>query len=597
MGARLARARPAVTLIAGALLVFEALAREAMERDHFHWDTLALATVGRFENDAFEAVMVVFSFLGAGVGLLLLLGAMLVALLRRGRVPDVLFVTISLLVAQVAGRVVKDAVDKPRPPRPDHEELHLLVDLRHAVVLLVGGAVILALATRWRSLALAFSAVLASCILVYEVLAPGAFAAENRSFPSGHATSSMAVTAAAIVLAWPTPRRRAALLAGAAFVVLVGLSRIAVGVHYPSDILGGWCLAIACVAFVWLIIRPGGRAEAVAAEEPSPPERPPGAGPAPWSTPLAVRRAIGCTAAALLAAVVLAACGGGGGHGATRAGASGAGPATDQSRVVVIVMENHEYDRILGSRKAPFLNQLIRSGGLATRFYGTQHPSLPNYIALTGGSTFQIKGDCRYCHVKATNLVDQLEGARISWKAYMEDMPTFCYGGAIAGDYAKKHNPFAYYDTITTNPARCRKVVPATELDGDIRAGRLPQFTWITPNLCNDMHDCKIGTGDRYLSRLVPPLERALGPHGFLVITWDEGSSDEACCRYATGGRIATILTGPDVKPGARWDVPADHYSLLRTIEQAFSLPPLRRAGCSCSPPLDGLFVRSPRLR
>jgi hypothetical protein len=307
-----------------------------------------------------------------------------------------------------------------------------------------------------------------------------------------------------------------------------------------------------------------------------------------------------CTvvAAALLAAAVLAGCLGGDGRGRAGSGASDVAARGDgQSRVVVIMMENREYGRILDSLKAPYLNHLARSGALATRFYGTRHPSLPNYIALTGGSTFQIESDCKYCHIKATNLVDQLEAAGISWKAYIEDMPTFCYGGAVAGRYAKKHNPFAYYDTITKDPARCRRVVPATELDADLRAGRLPRFVWITPNLCNDMHDCKITTGDHYLARLVPRLLRALGPHGFLAVTWDEGSSDEGCCRYAVGGHIFTVLAGPDVRPGGRLSVPTDHYSLLRTIDQAFGLRPLRRAACSCSPPLDDLFVRPPRPR
>jgi hypothetical protein len=316
---------------------------------------------------------------------------------------------------------------------------------------------------------------------------------------------------------------------------------------------------------------------------------------------LSAMRRIASPAVVACAVAVLASCGGGGGggraHGPTGTPTAEQVPASRSSHVVVIMLENREYDRILGSAKAPYLNELIRTSGLATRFYGTRHPSLPNYIALTGGATFGIRSDCKYCHIKATNLVDQLDGARISWKAYIDEMPTFCYGGALAGRYAKKHNPFLYYDTITANPARCRRVVPGSELAGDLRAGRLPTFAWITPDLCNDMHDCSIRVGDRYLSRVVPPLLRALGPHGFLAITWDEGHSDKGCCRWADGGHIATILAGPDVRPGARSSVPADHYSLLRMIDDAFSLPPLRRAACACNPPLDDLFVRKPRLR
>jgi membrane-associated phospholipid phosphatase len=193
----------------------------------------------------------------------------------------VVFVCMSLLVARVVGRLAKDAIGVPRPPRPDTEQLHALADLRTAVIVVVGTAIVGALATRWRGHALAFSAVLAASVLIFEILAPSIYPGETQSFPSGHATSSMAVVAAAVTLAWPTRRRWPAIGAGAAFVVLVGLSRVALAVHYPSDILGGWALSIACVALVWLVVRalsPGERRppavdEAVSGSEPRPSRR------------------------------------------------------------------------------------------------------------------------------------------------------------------------------------------------------------------------------------------------------------------------------------------------------------------------------------
>jgi membrane-associated phospholipid phosphatase len=256
MGARLRRPHATVAALAAvALLGFCALAHHAAHRRHFGWDTVILGWVGRRENDAFEAVMVLFSFLGAGTGLLLLLSPLVYTLLRRRRVADTLFVTTSLLLAQVVGRVVKDAIDAPRPPRPDREELQALVELRQVVLVLIVAAIAIAVATRWRRPALLLTAVLGLSALVYEILAPAVYAAESRSFPSGHATSSMAVTAGAVVLAWPTRRRRRALWLGAIFVAMVGLSRIALGVHYPSDILGGWCLALAAVGVMSLVLR------------------------------------------------------------------------------------------------------------------------------------------------------------------------------------------------------------------------------------------------------------------------------------------------------------------------------------------------------
>jgi membrane-associated phospholipid phosphatase len=260
----------AVVLAAGALLVFAVLGHHVASGHRFGWDARLLASIGRVEDGAFEGTMVLFSFFGAGVGLLLLMTPPLLALLRARRVTDVLFLCTSLLVAKVLGRLVKDGIGRPRPPRPDIEELHALADLRIAVVVIVGAAILVALATRWRRHALAFSAVLAASVVLFEILAPTIYPGESRSFPSGHATSSMAVVAAAATLAWPTRRRWPAIAAGAGFVFLVGLSRVAIGVHYPSDILGGWALSLACVALVWLAIRavgPGERQPPAVAEE------------------------------------------------------------------------------------------------------------------------------------------------------------------------------------------------------------------------------------------------------------------------------------------------------------------------------------------
>jgi phosphatidylinositol-3-phosphatase len=271
-------------------------------------------------------------------------------------------------------------------------------------------------------------------------------------------------------------------------------------------------------------------------------------------------------------------------------------PASTTSHVVTIVMENKEYGEIVGSRDAPFINRLARRYGLATASYGVTHPSLPDYLALTSGSTHGITSDCTDCHVNAPNIVDQLEAAHRSWRAYMEDLPSPCYRGAGAGGYAKKHDPFLYYDDVANDPARCRKVVPFTRLAGDLRAGRLPAYAFISPNLCDDMHDCAVATGDRFLARTVPPLLRELGPHGLLVLTWDEGSSDSGCCGGAHGGHIATIVAGPDVRRGARDARPVDHYGVLRTVEDALGLAPLAGAANPEAGSLRGLFTRRPHL-
>ena len=298
-----------------------------------------------------------------------------------------------------------------------------------------------------------------------------------------------------------------------------------------------------------------------------------------------------------LVATALVGCGGGRQSSGAPKPLSGRASRTSRtSHVIVILMENKEYGSIVGSSNAPYINRLLRSGALATASYGVSHPSLPNYLALTGGSTFGIDSDCTDCHVRATNLVDQLEAARISWKAYMEGMPSPCFKGGGSGAYAKKHDPFVYYDDIVSNRHRCARVVPFDRLHADYRRGKLPTFIWITPNLCHDMHDCSVAEGDKWLSKVAPALIRALGPRGILFLTFDEGESDQGCCKLARGGRIATIVAGRAVKPGARSAVPYDHYSLLRTVEGAFGLRPIRGAACSCTRGMDVLFRHRPRL-
>ena len=302
------------------------------------------------------------------------------------------------------------------------------------------------------------------------------------------------------------------------------------------------------------------------------------------------RRLIG----ALVCAGLLAACAGGSassqGPVQTRPSPILRLPGGPPAHVAVLLMENEEFTDVIGSPEAPYINSLARRYALARNLYAITHPSLPNYLALTGGSAFGIDSDCTDCVVHATSIVDQLEHRGLSWKAYMEDLPRPCFLGSSAGDYAKKHDPFAYYTPITTSPTRCRQIVPLTQLAADETANRLPRFVWITPNLCHDMHDCDVSTGDRFLAGLVPGLLRALGPRGVLFLVWDEGSSDDGCCRLASGGHVAGVVAGGLARPGAQLPTRVDHYSVLQTIEDLFGLPRLRGAACPCTPSLAGLI-------
>jgi hypothetical protein len=263
------------------------------------------------------------------------------------------------------------------------------------------------------------------------------------------------------------------------------------------------------------------------------------------------------------------------------------------SHVFVIVMENHEYGSVVASGAAPYTNSLATSYGLATNYYAASHPSLPNYLALTAGSTFGITSDCTTCFVNATNIADQVEASGRSWKAYMEDMPSPCYIGASYANYALKHDPFMYYNDIRNNAARCAAhIVPFAQFWGDVGSGNVANFVWITPNMCNDTHDCSVATGDNWLRSVVPAItgSAAFRNGGVLFITWDEGSSSAGCCADAYGGHVATLVISPRSIAAYRSAIAENHYGLLRTIEDAFRLAHLNAAGWASNPALREYF-------
>ena len=254
--------------------------------------------------------------------------------------------------------------------------------------------------------------------------------------------------------------------------------------------------------------------------------------------------------------------------------------------IVLIVLENHSFETVIGSPQAPYLNSFANLWSLATGYSGVSHPSLPNYLALIGGSTFGISSDCTDCFVNAPSLPDRLETAGKTWKAYMEGMPSPCFVGS-SGRYVQKHNPFAYFDPIRNNPTRCARIVPYGQLAGDfaVPAGS-PNFAFITPDLCNDGHDCPLATTDTWLAREVPALLASpsfAGSRSLLVITYDEGAGGS--------DRVATIFAGSGVKPGFRSAATYDHYALLHTIENLWGLAPLADSDGGATP-MSEFFAR-----
>jgi len=264
--------------------------------------------------------------------------------------------------------------------------------------------------------------------------------------------------------------------------------------------------------------------------------------------------------------------------------------------VIWIWMENHSYGDIIGNTaQAPYINSLAAECGLATNYHNLSHPSLPNYIGATSGlSGKQLKlfdSDCspsRHCSTSAPGIFGQGE----SWKAYQESMPANC-DPANSGEYAVRHNPPPYCTTLTG----CSTLdVPYSQLASDLAGNTLPAFSFITPNLIDDMHDGTITDGDTWLAANLPPILNSSQYQSgttAVFITWDEGAggkTGEDCAASATDAscRVATIVVSPSTPAGATSATLFNHYSLLGTAEQLLGLPALGAA--SSSPAMTAAF-------
>jgi hypothetical protein len=319
--------------------------------------------------------------------------------------------------------------------------------------------------------------------------------------------------------------------------------------------------------------------------------------------------------------------------------ALGAAPRS-VGHVFVINLENKGYEETFGpSSPAPYLSRDLRAKGqLLSRYYGTAHNSLPNYIAQVSGQgpSKQTQSDCQvYADFVAAGTVapqqavgdgcvypspvqtvaDQLQANGKTWRGYMEDMGTPCrhprlnnpddtQRAKVGDQYAARHNPFVYFHSIIDSPSCAANDVDLDRLTTDLQSvSTTPNLSYITPNLCNDGHDspCVDGrpgglpTADEWLKLWVPRIlaSPAYRHDGMLVVTFDEADSNSpdsaaACCGEGPGpntplpgiygpggGRTGALVLSPLVTPGSSNDTPYNHYSLLRTVEDTFRLPPL----------------------
>ena len=259
--------------------------------------------------------------------------------------------------------------------------------------------------------------------------------------------------------------------------------------------------------------------------------------------------------------------------------------------VIWIVLENHSYSTILGSSQASYFNTLARECGVATNYHNITHPSLPNYIAATSGlslsSLHEFLSDCSpssSCDTSTKSIFGQGE----TWKSYEESMPSTC-DHSNSGNYAVRHNPAAYYTTLGGCSSNDESY---SHLASDLSHNQLPAFSFVTPNLIDDMHNGTVADGNSWMSHNLPTiLNSSEYKNGSTVvfITFDEGSDvgsyadGENCATNTsdTSCHLSTFVISPSTKAGARSGTLFNHYSLLGTTEQLLRLSKLGQAASS----------------
>jgi phosphatidylinositol-3-phosphatase len=272
---------------------------------------------------------------------------------------------------------------------------------------------------------------------------------------------------------------------------------------------------------------------------------------------------------------------------------------TDVKNVFVILFENHNWSQIKGSPEAPYINNtLLPSGAHAEQYYNPPglHPSEPNYLWLEAGTNFGVKNDKlpSVNHQSTTaHLVTLLNNAGISWKSYQEDIPGNVCPLTNVNLYAPKHNPMVYFDDVTgnndpSNPYCIAHVRPYSELSTDLQNNTVASYNFITPNLCNDMHNCDVSAGDAWLASELPKIlnSQAYKDGGAIFITFDESEGGDF--------PIGMIVLSPFVRvPGYSNAIHYTHSSTLRTVQEIFGITPLLRDAANATDLID-LFTPTP---
>jgi phospholipase C len=261
-------------------------------------------------------------------------------------------------------------------------------------------------------------------------------------------------------------------------------------------------------------------------------------------------------------------------------------PATYQ-HVIWIWFENRDYSHVVGnSSTAPYFNQVASACGLTTDYHPISHPSLPNYLSATAGRRQGDTFDCTptNCPQTGPSIFTVLDNSHQTWKSYLEGMPGYCVRNDH-GNYAVRHNPAVYFGDLTAACAKYDVPMGSTThgpLADDLRSNKLPNFSFIAPNLCDDTHNCGMMSGNTWLATWLPIITSStayLKGTTAIFLTFDEGEGDtygEDCVNSTDPScHVATIVVSRFVSPGRKASDLYTPYSLLRTTEEMLGVTPL----------------------
>ncbi|RDI60284.1 alkaline phosphatase family protein [Nocardia pseudobrasiliensis] len=234
--------------------------------------------------------------------------------------------------------------------------------------------------------------------------------------------------------------------------------------------------------------------------------------------------------------------------------------------IVLVMFENHSYSQINGSPNAPYFNSLAGQGAKFTQSFAVTHPSEPNYLAMFSGSTQGITDDSCPHTFSGNNIANQLITAGKTYKSYSESMPSDGYTGCSSGEYARKHNAAPFFSNVPSTSN-----LMYTDFPNSSNYASLPTVAYVAPNLCNDMHDCSIKTGDTWLKNNMDAYAQWAKTHNsLLIVTFDEDNG-------SSSNQIFTTFVGAHTQVGT-FSNHINHYNVLSTIESSNGLSHLNPA-------------------